>query len=70
MTATVDDIDAVLRATPVFQKLSSEDRRKVAEVAAVRRYSKGQIIFEQGTPSGSCFPPECSRARLHSAGIR
>jgi CRP/FNR family transcriptional regulator, dissimilatory nitrate respiration regulator len=51
MPVTVDEIDAVLRATPVCQKLAPEDRRKVAEVAAVRRYSKGQVIFEQGTAS-------------------
>lgn len=64
MTARVDDIDAVLRATPVFQKLSSEDRRKVADVAAVRRYSKGQIIFEQGTPSDAFYTIASGRVKI------
>jgi hypothetical protein len=44
MHTSVDDIDNVLRTAPVFQKLSAEDRRKVAEVAAVRRYKKGEIF--------------------------
>ena len=64
MPATIDDIDAVLRVTPVFQKLVPEDRRKVAEAAAVRRYSKGQIIFEQGTPSDAFYTIASGRVKI------
>jgi CRP/FNR family transcriptional regulator len=64
MPATIDDIDAVLRVTPVFQKLAPEDRRKVAEVAAVRRYSKGQIIFEQGTASDAFYTIASGRVKI------
>jgi CRP-like cAMP-binding protein len=64
MPATVDQIEAVLRATPVFQKLGPEDRRKVAEVAAVRRYGKGQIIFEQGTPSDAFYTIASGRVKI------
>jgi CRP/FNR family transcriptional regulator len=64
MSATVDEIDVVLRATPVFQKLAPEDRRKVAEVAAVRRYARGQIIFEQGTPSDAFYTIASGRVKI------
>jgi CRP-like cAMP-binding protein len=64
MSATVDEIDGVLRATPVFQKLTPEDRRKVAEVAAVRRYARGQIIFEQGTPSEAFYTIASGRVKI------
>lgn len=64
MVVTVDEIDRVLRATPVFQKLAPEDRRKVAEVAAVRRYHKGQIIFEQGTPSDAFYTIASGRVKI------
>jgi len=45
------------RLPPIREPSSTADRRKVAEVAAVRRYTKGQIIFEQGTLSRCCI--EC-----------
>ena len=64
MAVTVDEIETVLRATPVFQRLAPEDRRKVAEVAAVRRYSKGHIIFEQGTPSDAFYTIASGRVKI------
>ena len=64
MPTTIDEIDAVLRATPVFQKLAAEDRRKVAEVAAVRHYKKGQVIFEQGTPSDAFYTIASGRVKI------
>jgi CRP-like cAMP-binding protein len=64
MPATIDEIDAVLRVTPVFQKLALADRRKVAEAAAVRRYSKGQIIFEQGTASDAFYTIASGRVKI------
>ena len=64
MSVPNDEIDRVLRATPVFQKLTAEDRRKVAEVAAVRHYKKGQIIFEQGTPSDAFYTIASGRVKI------
>lgn len=59
-----DDIDGILRTTPVFQKLSAEDRRKVASVAAVRRYRRGQVIFEQGSPSDAFYTIASGRVKI------
>jgi CRP-like cAMP-binding protein len=43
--------EELLRTTPIFSRLSQGDRRTIAEVAAVRQYSKGETIFEQESPS-------------------
>jgi CRP/FNR family transcriptional regulator len=59
-----DDIDVVLAATPVFQKLSPDDRRKVAQAASIRRYGKGQIIFEQGTASDAFYTIASGRVKI------
>ena len=64
MATTVDEIEGVLRTTPVFQKLSPDDRRKVAEAAAVRRYPKGQVIFEQGTASDAFYTIASGRVKI------
>jgi CRP/FNR family transcriptional regulator len=64
MPHTVEDIDAILRVTPVFQRLAPADRRKVAEVAAVRRYGKGQMIFEQGSASDAFYTISSGRVKI------
>lgn len=64
MPFSADDIDAVLRGTPVFQKLAPEDRRKVAEVAAVRRYARGENIFEQGAPADAFYTIASGRVKI------
>ena len=46
--STAEDL---LRTTPIFSRLSQTDRRAVAEVAVVREFAKGDLIFEQDSPS-------------------
>jgi regulator of cell morphogenesis and NO signaling len=48
MTHNVDELDALLRTTPLFRQLSTDDRRTVAGAPRIGRYEKGQLIFEQG----------------------
>jgi CRP/FNR family transcriptional regulator len=64
MPARADEIDEVLRVTPVFRKLAPEDRRKVAEVAHLRHYTKGQTIFEQGAPSDAFYTIASGRVKI------
>lgn len=45
---------ALLGATPVFRKLSVQDRERLAPHARVREYAKGETIFQEGSPS-DCF---------------
>lgn len=63
--STQEDIDALLRVTPVYRRLSVADRRKVAEAASVRRYDKGQIIFEQDTPSDAFYTIASGRVKIY-----
>jgi CRP/FNR family transcriptional regulator len=64
VATSVEEIEAVLRVTPVFQKLTADDRRKVAEVASVRQYAKGRIIFEQDAPSDAFYTIASGRVKI------
>jgi len=44
-------LESVLRTTPIFRKVSAEDRARVAEVARVVTYARGARIFAEGDPS-------------------
>jgi CRP/FNR family transcriptional regulator len=61
---TPEDIDELLRVTPVYKRLSVADRRKVAEAASVRRYDKGAIIFEQDAPSDAFYTIASGRVKI------
>jgi CRP-like cAMP-binding protein len=64
VATSVEEIEAVLRVTPVFQKLTADDRRKDAEVASVRQYAKGRIIFEQDAPSDAFYTIASGRVKI------
>ena len=58
------DAEAVLRVTPVFRKLAAADLHTVAAAAAIRRYEKGQVIFEQETPSDAFYTIASGRVKI------
>ena len=64
MAATVEEVDAVLRITPVFRKLAPHDRLTVASVAAIRHYEKGDVIFEQGGASDVFYTIASGRVKI------
>ena len=64
MPANQDDLDALLAQTPVFKKLTPGDRRTVAEAAILKRYTKGQMIFEQDTPSDAFYTIASGRVKI------
>ena len=64
MTGKSDDLEALLAQTPVFKKLAPADRQKVAEAATLKRYSKGQMIFEQDTPSEAFYTIASGRVKI------
>jgi CRP/FNR family transcriptional regulator len=41
----------LLRTTPIFSRLSSADRKAIADVALVKAFARGDVIFEQESPS-------------------
>ena len=58
------DVEAILRVTPVFQRLSPPDLRTVAEAASIRRYEKGQVLFEQDAPSDAFYTIASGRVKI------
>lgn len=58
------DIDSILRATPSFKRLSPEDRQRVASVARVRNYAKGDIVFAEGEPSDFFYSVATGRVKV------
>lgn len=64
MPQDLEQLDAVLAATPVFRKLSAEDRRTVAQAAMLKRYEKGQTIFEQAMPSDAFYTIASGRVKI------
>lgn len=64
MSEHAEQIEALLRVTPVFRKLAAEDRRTVAEAATLKRYEKGELIFEQDSPSDQFFTIASGRVKI------
>ena len=56
--------EEVLRVTPMFSRLTPEDRRIVAAVASVREYPRGEMIFEQDTPSDTFYAIVRGRVKI------
>jgi|ERR1051326_6719420 CRP/FNR family transcriptional regulator, nitrogen oxide reductase regulator len=51
MIDVMSNAEELLRTTPIFSRLSPADRRTIAEVARVQQFEKGDVIFEQDSPS-------------------
>lgn len=47
-------VGALLQSTPIFRKLSAQDRERLMPHVKVRDYVKGEQIFIEGSPS-DCF---------------
>ena len=58
------DVEAVLKVAPVFRKLAPQDLRTIAQAATVRRYEKGQVIFEQDTSSDAFYTIASGRVKI------
>ena len=61
---TLEEVDGLLRVTPVFRRLSPDDRRKVAQATSIRRFDKGEMIFEQDTPSDAFYTIASGRVKI------
>jgi CRP-like cAMP-binding protein len=56
--------EELLRTTPIFSRLSPEDRRTIASVAAVRVFHRGDVIFEQDSPSDAFYAIAAGRVKI------
>ena len=64
MSQHPEQLEAVLAVTPVFKKLSPQDRRTVAQAAALKTYDKGDTIFEQAAASDGFYTIASGRVKI------
>jgi CRP-like cAMP-binding protein len=65
MTAVINVmLTDVLKSTPVFRKLKPEDRERVAAVARLATYRRGELIFREGDPSDLFFMVATGRVKV------
>ena len=57
-------VDALLRGSPLYRKLSEADRRRLAEASLARSYAKGATIFSEGDPSDVLYTIVSGRVKV------
>lgn len=57
-------VAALLRANPLYRRVSDQDRQRLAEVSQVRTYARGQAIFVEGDPSDLLFTLAEGRVKM------
>src|SRR3954453_8588652 len=62
--STMAAADDLLKTTPLFNRLSAEDRQKISEVAVVKHFDRGDVIFEQGSPSDALYAIASGRVKI------
>lgn len=65
MLAMPHAVDDLLRRTPVYRNLSPDDRVRLGSVARVRAYQRGDVIFEEGTPSDYFYTIASGRVKIY-----
>jgi CRP-like cAMP-binding protein len=58
------EVESILRVTPVFRKLAPQDLHTIAQAAAVKRYAKGDVIFEQDSPADAFYTIASGRVKI------
>jgi CRP/FNR family transcriptional regulator len=57
-------LEQILRETPSFRRLSAEDRQRVASVARLKTYAKGETIFSEAEPSDCFYSVASGRVKI------
>jgi CRP-like cAMP-binding protein len=57
-------LEEVLRAAPMYRRLSDEDRRRLAAASQLRTYAKGETIFSEGDPSRHFYTVASGRVKI------
>jgi CRP/FNR family transcriptional regulator len=63
-------LDEVLRQTTIFRRVSPDDRRRLAAVASVRAYEKGEVLFSEGEPSDWLYTVASGRVKVFKTTAR
>lgn len=60
----MDRIAQILASTPIFRRLTADDRARLAPHARVRDYAKGEQIFAEGSPSDRFYSIASGRVKI------
>jgi CRP/FNR family transcriptional regulator len=63
-------LDEVLRQTTIFRRVTPDDRRRLAAVANLRAYEKGDILFREGEPSDLLYTVASGRVKVFKTTAR
>lgn len=66
---TTPSLEAIHRAS-IFRRLSDEDRARLATVAQVREFAKGDYLFSEGDPSDFFFVMITGRVKISKTTAR
>jgi len=61
----MDRIAQILGSTPIFKRLTADDRARLAPHARVRDYAKGEQIFTEGNPSDRFYSIASGRVKVY-----
>jgi CRP/FNR family transcriptional regulator len=59
---------AALAQIALFRRVSAEDRERIAAVAVLRSYERGDAVFEEGDPSDSFFVVVSGHVKVYKHG--
>jgi CRP-like cAMP-binding protein len=59
-----ENVEALLRGSSLFRRVTAEDRQRVAAFARVRTYAKGTTIFVEGDPADTFFTIASGRVKI------
>jgi CRP-like cAMP-binding protein len=65
-----DKLDALLRKTTIFRRLSPDDLQRLAAVARAREYDKGAVLFTEGDASDSLYILTEGRVKVSKMTVR
>ena len=57
-------VDQALTSSSIFRRLGPEDRARVAAVARLREYGRGDVIFREGDPSDAFYTVISGRVKV------
>jgi CRP-like cAMP-binding protein len=63
-------LDELLRRTTIFRRLSAEDRHRLAAVASVRAFEKGDYLFQEGEGSDTLYTVVTGRVKVFKTTAR
>ena len=66
----VPNLDDILRRTTIFRRLTPDDRQRLAAVAHIRDYDKGDVLFSEGDASESMFTVVSGRVKVSKMTAR